>query len=55
MNDTQAILILPKKEHNVNTKDKIKVKISVPEHISESVKMQKINRIYDILTSEVHK
>lgn len=55
MNDTQTIFILPKEAQNVNTREEIKVKISVPEHIAESVKTQKINRIYDILSSEVHK
>lgn len=39
----------------VNTQEKIKIKISIPEHISESVKTQKINRIYDILSSEDRK
>lgn len=55
VNNTQAILILPKEEQNVNMKKEFRVKISIPEHIAESVKTQKINRIYDILSSEVHK
>lgn len=55
MNDTRTTFIVAKKEQNVNMKKEITVKISVPEHIAESVKTQKINRIYDILSSEVHK
>ncbi len=36
-----------------NTNEKIQVIIEVPESIHENIRQQKINRIYDILSSKV--
>lgn len=35
--------------------DDIKVIVHIPDHISESVRREKINRIYDILSKESKK
>lgn len=55
MDKSTTNIIIRSENQNVNMKKEFRVKISIPEHIAESVKTQKINRIYDILSSEVHK
>ena len=56
VNNTQTTtIIVQKDDKNVNERKDIKVKISIPEDINDNLRMQKINRIYDILAPRVDK
>ena len=56
MNNTQSTtIIVQKDDKNDNERKEIKVKISIPDHVNENVRIQKINRIYDILSPRVDK
>ena len=55
MNNTQTTIIVQKDDKNVNKIKDIKVKISIPEDINDNLRMQKINRIYDILAPRIDK
>ena len=55
VNNTQTTIIVQKDDKNVNKIKDIKVKISIPEDINDNLRMQKINRIYDILAPKIDK
>lgn len=56
MNNTQfTTIIVQKDDKNVNERKEIKVKISIPENVDDNLRIQKINRIYDILSPKINR